>query len=166
MTNQEIIRKKFENFRQEVHKCGNLALCDQMEDTLEHSLNLHENLEGGYHTHHLEESDSHGWAVADKAGVVGSGASALEGPNEYGSAEEDAKKEAVKDNLGQKAVFSAIMVYPFEGDVERTEDDKPMLGEPHDSVRFEEKVQELLKASAHVNLPRFFRKNAKVALRK
>ena len=165
MTNQEIIRKKFKSFRQDVHKCANLALCDQMSDTLEHSLNLHDSLEGGYHQHHLEESDSHGWAVADGAGVVGSGASQLELPNKYGSAEADAKREAVKDNPGHKAVFSAIMVYPFEGTSDRENDNAPMSGEPHDSVRFEEKIQELLKASVYVNLPRFFRKNIKVAKR-
>lgn len=165
MTNQEIIRKKFESFRRGVHNCANLALCDQMSDTLEHSISLHEQLEGGYHTHHLEESDSHGWAVADGEGVIGSGSSSLVLPNEYGSAEVDAKEEAVKDNPGHKGVFSAIMVYPFEGDTERTGEDKPMSGEPHDSVRFEEKVQELLKASAYVNLPRFFRKNIKASMR-
>ena len=163
MNNQEIIGKMFEGFRKRVGRCANLALCDQMGDTLEHSLNLHEALEGGHHTHHLEESDSHGWAVADGAGIVGSGSSDLVQPNEYGSAEEDAKKEAVRDNPGHKAVFSAIMVYPFEGTSERENDNKPMSGEPHDSVRFEEKIQELLKASAVVNLPRFFRKNIKVA---
>lgn len=165
MTNQEIIRKRFESFRQGVHRSGNLALCEQMEDTLQHSLNLHEQLEGGYHTHHLEESDSHGWAVADGTAVVGSGASDLTLPNEYGSAEEDAKKEAVRENPGQKGVFSAIMVYPFEGDTERDHEDKPMSGEPHDSVRFEEKIQELLQASAAVNLPRFFRKNVKAVMK-
>ena len=161
MTNQEIIRKRFESFRQSVRKGGNVALCEQMQDTLEHSLNLHEQLEGGYHTHHLEESDSHGWAVADGSTVVGSGASDLLLPNEYGSAEEDAKEEAVVDNPGQKAVFSAVMAFPFEGDVERTERDRPMSGEPHDSVRFEEKIQELLKASAYVNFPRFYRNSIK-----
>ena len=166
MTNQEIIKKKFEAFRQGVHKGGNLALCDQMSRTLEQSINLHEQLEGGYHTHHTEESDSHGWAVADGAGVVGSGASVLSKPNEYGSAEEDAKKEAVNDNPGQKGVFSAVMVYPFEGDSERDEKNTPMGGEPHDSIRFEEKIQELLKVSAHQWFPTFFRKNIKVALRK
>lgn len=165
MGNQEVIGRMFDGLRLRVRRAGNLALCDQMEDTLQHSLNLHENLEGGYHTHHLEESDSHGWAVADRTKVVGSGASDLEMPNEYGSAEEDAKKEAVRDNPGQKGVFSAIMVYPFDGDTDRDGDDKPMSGEPHDSVRFEEKIQELLKASAFVNLPRFFRNNVKAATR-
>jgi len=166
MTNQEIIRKRFEAFRQGVHKCGNLALCDQMSRTLEQSLNLHEQLEGGYHTHHLEESDSHGWAVADKAAIVGSGASQLAMPNKFGSAEEDAKKEAVRNNPGQTGVFSAVMVYPFEGDTERTDKDKPMGGEPHDSMRFELKLQELLKASAHQTFPWYFRKNIKTAMQK
>ena len=165
MTNQEIIRKKFDAFRQGVHKCGNLALCDQLSDTLEHSINLHAQLENGYHTHHLEESDSHGWAVADGARIVGSGASQLEMPNKYGSAEEDAKREAERANPWQKGVFSAVMVYPFEGTSDRENDNEPMSGEPHDSVRFEEKVQELLKASAYVNLPWFFRKNSKAAMR-
>jgi hypothetical protein len=166
VTNLEIIRKKFENFRQSVHEGGNLALREQMSDVLDLSVNLHEQLEGGYHTHHTLESDTHGWAVADRNGVIASGASELEMPNEYGSAEEDAKREAVTDNPGQKGVFSAIMVYPFEGDSERDEDSTPMLGEPHDSVRFEEKIQELLKVHAHQWLPTFFRKNVRAAIRK
>ena len=141
-------------------------MCDQMTRTLEQSVNLHEQLEGGYQTHHTEESDSHGWAVADGAGIIGSGASVLALPNEYGSAEEDAQDEAVRDNPGQKGVFSAIMVYPFEGDSERTEEDTPMSGEPHDSVRFEAKVQELLKVSAHQTFPTYYRKNVKTALQK
>lgn len=167
MTNQEIIRKKFEAFRRGVHKAGNLALCDQMEDTLNKSLNLHEQLEGGYHRHHLTESDSHGWAVADGNAVVSSGASQLPMPNEYGSAENNAMNEAVRNNPGQKAVFSAVMVFPFEGDRERTgnENESPST-EPHDSVRFESKLQELLKASAMVNIPWMFRKNIKTAMQK
>lgn len=166
MTNQEIIRNKFEAFLQGVRSGGSAALRAQMEDTLGHSLNAHEALEGGYHTHHLEESDSHGWAVADGGSIVGSGASLLEQPNKYGSAEEDAQREAVRENPGQKGVFSAVMVHPFAGGSVRTEEDKPMLGEPHDSVRFETKIQELLRASAHVNFPRFFRNCVKASLRK
>lgn len=150
--------------QQRVHTSGNLALCEQMSQTLELSLSLHEQLEGGYHTHHTEESDSHGWAVADGAAVVGSGASNLSMPNEYGSAEEDAKKEAALEP-GQSGVFSAIMVYPFEGDRERSGDDKPMPGEPHDSIRFEARVQELLKVSASQNLPWCYRKHKPTAIR-
>ena len=168
MTNQEIIRKKFKAFREAVHKGGNLALCDQMSRTLEQSINLHQQLEGGYHTHHTEESDSHGWAVADKAAIVGSGASILAQPNEYGSAEDDAKKEAMRSNEGQKGVFSALMVHPFEGGVGHDEGGIPTSvgesGEPHDSVRFETKLQELLKVSAHQNFPWYYRKNIKVAM--
>ena len=152
------------NVHERVHVSGNQALCDQLSQTLELSISLHEQLEGGYHTHHTEESDSHGWAVADGATVIGSGASNLSMPNEYGSAEEDARKEAVLD-ARQTGVFSAIMVYPFEGDTERSGDDKPMGGEPHDSIRFEEKVQDLLKVSAGQNLPWCFRKHKPTARR-
>ena len=166
MTNQEIIKKKFEAFRQKVHQGGNLALCDQMQRTLEQSLNLHEQLEGGYHTHHTTESDSHGWAVADGASVVGSGSSHLEMPNRYGSAEEDAKGAAVRDNPGQKGVFSAVLVDPFEGGTGHSDEDRPMGGEPHDSMRFERKLQELLKVSAHQWFPTFFRKNIKAVVTK
>lgn len=98
MTNKEIIEKRFAAFKEAVHRGGNLALCEQMQYTLDQSIDLHLKLEGGYHTHHTEESDSHGWAVADGTGVVGSGKSILEMPNEYGSAEEDAKAVAVQDN--------------------------------------------------------------------
>lgn len=167
MTNQEIIKKKFSRFREAVHQCGNFALCDQMSRTLEQSLNLHEQLEGGYHRHHLTESDSHGWAVADGKVIVGSGASVLSMPNEYGSAEDNAKEEASMNDSKQKGVFSAVMAYPFEGESERSENDVPMEGgEPHDSVRFETKIQELLKTSAHVNFPWCVRKNIKVAMQK
>lgn len=166
MTNSEVISKGFAGFRQRVHTIGNRALCEQMADTLELSLNLHEQLEGGYHTHHLEESDSHGWAVADKNGVVGSGSSHLGEPNKYGSAEDEARKSASEVGAGQqRGVFSAVMAYPFEGDSERTEEDKPMAGEPHDSVRFETKIQDLLKTSCRISFPKFFLKNAKAASR-
>lgn len=134
-----------------------------MQRTLEQSINLHEQLEGGYHTHHTEESDTHGWAVADGGGVVGSWSSMLERPNESASAEEDAREESVRDNPGQKGVFSAVMVHPFEGGTGHADDAKPMEGEPHDSVRFERKLQELLMASAHQTFPTFYRAKAKVA---
>ncbi len=156
---QSIIGKWLKSMRTQVRAAGNVALCDQFQRTLEQSINLHAQLEGGYHRHHTLESDTHGWAVADGQTIVGSGASHLSMPNEYGSAEESAKREATSGNPGQKGVFSAIMVYPFEGGSERDKDSKPMLGEPHDSVRFEEKIQELLKVSAVQSLPFYFRKN-------
>lgn len=156
---QSKIGKWLENVHERVRAAGNAALCDQLERTLEQSINLHEQLEGGYHQHHTLESDTHGWAVADGKAIVGSGASRLEMPNKYGSAEESAKKEAASGNPGQKGVFSAIMVYPFEGSSDRENDNAPMSGEPHDSVRFEEKIQELLKVSAAQWLPTYFRKN-------
>ncbi len=161
MTAQSKIGKWLESVHKRVRKAGNTALCAQLQHTLEQSVNLHEQLEGGYHQHHTLESDTHGWAVADGQAIVGSGASRLSQPNEYGSAVESARREAVSGNPGQKGVFSAIMVYPFEGSTERADDDghQPMLGEPHDSVRFEEKIQDLLKASAVKDLPGRFRKN-------
>lgn len=166
MTNRDIIKKGVEAFRRRVHDGGNLALCEQMSDTLEQSLNFHEQLEGGYHTHHLEESDSHGWAVSDRNGIVRSGASRLVESNKYGSAEDDARRTAAEVGSGmQRGVFSAVMVYPFEGHSERTKEDRPMYGEPHDSVRFEKKIQVLLKSSCLVNMPRFFRKNVKAAVK-
>lgn len=161
MTNQEIIKKRFEAFRQGVRTCGNLALCDQMETTLNQSLGLHEQLEGGFHRHHLTESDSHGWAVTDGGALVGSGSSKLSMPNENGSAEDDAIEEA-SVGTGQMAVFSAVMVNPFEGGHERTDkmpDEEYEGREPHDSIRFEAKLQELLKTSLKVNLPWMFKKN-------
>lgn len=161
MTAQSKIGKWLESVHKRVREAGNATLCDQLRNTLEQSVNLHAQLEGGYHQHHTLESDTHGWAVADGPTVAGSGASHLSQPNKYGSAEESAKREAVSGNPGQKGVFSAIMVYPFEGSSERADDDghQPMLGEPHDSVRFEEKIQNLLKASAAQSLPERFRKN-------
>ncbi len=166
MTNLEKIQRSFEAFRLGVHKCGNIALCKQMERSLEQSLNLHQQLEGGYHTHHLEESDSHGWAVADGSSVVGSGASQLALPNKFGSAEDDAKRSAVHNNPGQRGVFSAVMVYPFEGNTEHTDEDKPMGGEPHDSMRFELKLQSLMLLSAQATFPTYFKNNIKAAMQK
>jgi len=153
------IGKWLENVRGRVRACGNAALCEQLQRTLEQSINLHAQLEGGYHRHHTLESDTHGWAVADGATLVGSGASHLEMPNKYGSAKESAEREATGGNTGQRGVFSAIMVYPFEGTSERENDNEPMSGEPHDSVRFEEKIQELLKVSARQTLYVYFRRN-------
>lgn len=161
MTAQSKIGKWLESVHKRVREAGNAALCGQLRNTLEQSVNLHAQLEGGYHQHHTLESDTHGWAVADGQAVVGSGASHLSQPNKYGSAEESAKREAVSGNPGQKGVFSAIMVYPFEGSPGRADNDdhQPMLGEPHDSVRFEEKIQDILKVSAVQGLPERFRKN-------
>lgn len=166
MTNQELIQKRFAAFRRAVEKGGSAALCEQMERGMDLSLNLHEQLEGGAHAHHLEESDSHGWAVANGAAIVASGASDLSQPNEYGSAEEDAKSEAVRDNPGLKGVFSSVLANPFEGGVEgdNDEDDTPS-NSPHDSVRFETKIHDLLKVSAHQNFSVYFRKNVKAAMR-
>lgn len=163
MTNQEVISKRLAAFRQGVHKCGNLALADQMERTLEQSLNLHEQLEGGYHAHHTTESDTHGWAVADGSSIVRSGASQLLVPNQHGSAKEDAEREALADNPGQKGVFSVTMVNPFEGGTAHQGD---VSTNPNDSIRFESKLIELLKTSVEVNLPVFFRKNIKTAMQK
>ena len=165
MTNQEKIEKMFRGFRERVHNAGNKALCDQLQDTLELSVGLHEQLEGGYHTHHSMESDTHGWAVADGAGLVGSGASHLQLPNEYGSAESDAREEAVRDNSGQKGVFSAIMVYPFEGTTEHEGNRAWVSDEPHDSVRFEEKIQELLKTHVRQWFTTFYRKGINTVTR-
>ena len=157
------IGKWLENVRERVRASGDAALCDQLQRTLEQSINLHQQLEGGYHTHHTEESDSHGWAVADGATLIGSGASVLSKPNEYGSAEESAKREAVKDSVRQTGVFSAIMVHPFEGGTEKDAGGIPTSvgenGEPHDSLRFEEKIQELLKVSVRQTLYVYFQKN-------
>lgn len=156
---QSKIGRWLKNVRTRVRESGNVALRDQFQRTLEQSINLHAQLEGGYHQHHTLESDTHGWAVADGHAIVGSGASHLSQPNKYGSAEERARSEAVKDNPGQKGVFSALMVYPFEGSSERGDGDTPMSGEPHDSVRFETKIQDLLRVSATQWLPVYFRKN-------
>lgn len=157
MTNQEIIRKKFEAFRRKVHDAGNLALCDQMEDTLNKSLNLHEQLEGGYHAHHTTESDTHGWAVADGGAVVRSGASVLSLPNESASAEAHAKEQAAVSGTSQKAVFSVTMVDPFAGG---TGTHEGKSDNPNDSIRFESNVLNMLMTSAGVNFPTFYRKNA------
>ncbi len=161
MTEQSKIGKWLEYVHKRVREAGNAALRAQLQHTLDQSVNLHAQLEGGYHQHHTLESDTHGWAVADGQTIVGSGASRLSMPNEYGSAEESARREAASGNPGQKGVFSAIMVYPFEGVSERPDKDghEPMLGEPHDSVRFEEKIQDILKESAARGLPGFLRKN-------
>lgn len=161
MTAQSKIGKWLESVHKRVREAGNTVLCAQLQHTLEQSVNLHEQLEGGYHQHHTLESDTHGWAVADGSAVVGSGASHLIQPNKYGSAVESARREAVSGNPGQKGVFSAIMVYPFEGKSERADDGDlpPTYEEPHDSVRFEEKIQDLLKASVASSFPERFRKN-------
>lgn len=157
------IGKWLENVRERVRASGDAALCDQLQRTLEQSINLHQQLEGGYHTHHTEESDSHGWAVADGVFLIGSGASVLSKPNEYGSAEESAKREAVKDSVRQTGVFSAIMAHPFEGGSEKDSGGIPTSvgedGEPHDSLRFEGKIQELLKVSVRQTLYVYFQKN-------
>lgn len=166
---QSKIGKWLENVHKRVRVSGNAALCDQLERTMELSINLHQQLEGGYHTHHTEESDTHGWAVADGASIVGSGASVLSEPNQYGSAEESAKKEAVKDSVRQTGVFSAIMVHPFEGGTEKDSGGIPTSvgesGEPHDSLRFEMKLQELLEVFVNQNLYVYFRKNKPSARR-
>ncbi len=161
MTGQSKIGKWLEYVHKRVREAGNAALCDQLQHTLDQSVNLHAQLEGGYHRHHTLESDTHGWAVAEGQTIVGSGASHLTMPNEYGSAEESARREAVNGNPGQKGVFAAIMVYPFEGKSERPDDgDLPPTNEaPHDSVRFEEKIQDILKESAVQGVPEFLRKN-------
>ena len=165
MNNQEIIQRRFEGFLQKVRKASNLALCDQMEDTLNKSLNLHEQLEDGYHRHHLTESDTHGWAVAEGNAIVASGASMLAEPNKFGSAEDNASKEAVENNPGHKGVFSVTMAFPFEGLGDRTKQGGENTNAA-DSVRFETKLQDLLKVSARINFPMYFRKNIKTATSK
>jgi len=142
MTNQEVIRKKFALLRERVAEGGRAGLCEQMERTMQQSINLHMVLEDGAHRHHTLESDSHGWAVADKGKLVKSGASELEMSNLYGSAEEDASREAARDSANQVGVFSAVM-----GD--------------YDSARFEEKLHELLMVSAHQDFIVYFRRNYK-----
>lgn len=167
MTNQEKISKAIERFRYTVHDGGNLALCAQMSATLSDSLNLHEQLEGGIHTHHLTESDSHGWAVADGNALVDSGSSRLNAPNEHGSAELAAQKEAVRNNRGkkQKAVFSALMVNPFAGS-NGSENKKRRLEvteNPHDSRRFESEIQSMLKESIAQGFSGIYRESVKKA---
>ena len=143
MTNQEIIKRKFAAFRQKVDKGGNNALADQMKRTMEQSLNLHLVLEEGAHTHHLNETDTHGWAVADSGNVVSSGFN--EGPmdNLSASAQRDAEAEAASSGKGHVGVFSAIM-------------------DDIDSWRFEEKIQDLLKVSAESWFPTYFKRSINI----
>ena len=163
------IGKWLESVRIRVRASGNAALCDQMQRTLEQSVNLHQQLEGGYHTHHTEESDTHGWAVADGATLVGSGASVLAEPNTSISAEDVAKQEAARDSVRQTGVIAAVMVHPFAGGSEHDDGGIPTSvgenGEPHDSMRFETKLQALLVVSAHQNFPWYFRKHKPSARR-
>ena len=148
MTNQEIIKKKFASFSHAVRDGGNLALCDQLKRTMEQSINLHAVLEDGVHTHHQEESDSHGWAVADGNAIVDSGASDLLNPNVNGSAENEAVESAISgDGSVSKGVFAAVMA-------------------DFDSLRFESKIQELLKESVVSWFPTYYLKNCKSTLRK
>lgn len=155
------IAEWLEKSRERVRKAGQSALCDQLSHTLEQSVNLHKQLEDGSHTHHTEESDSHGWAVADGTSLFRSGASVLANPNEYGSAEESARKEAVKDAGLLTGVFSAVMVNPFAGNSRRKKRAKREDGTPHDSMRFETKIQELLKVSAGQSYPGRLRESMK-----
>ena len=167
MTNKEIIRKKFKAFLDGVHNAGNRALCEQMESTLNMSLNLHEQLESGYHAHHLTESDSHGWAVADDGALVDSGASLLSEPNEHGSAEAKAARISMANAAVQSGVFTSVLANPFEGGGSHdVEDGGRISTNPHDSMRFEGKVLELLEVNARANFPYQFRKNFKVATQK
>lgn len=161
MTNQEIIKKKFEAFRQKVHQGGTAALCDQMSETLGYSLNLHETLKGK-HKHHLTESDTHGWAVADQGAVVGSGASRLAKPSKNGSAEEDARQFAATNSAGvQVGVFSANMADPFD------KDGKPKKRKrPYYDFSFETTVHEMLRNKAATSFPEKLRKNIKAVVTK
>lgn len=165
MTNQEIIRKNFDAFLRGVHEAGNLALCEQMEDTLHHSLNLHEQLESGYHAHHLTESDSHGWAVTDDGALVDSGASVLSEPNEHGSAEAKAARISQANVSVQSGVFTSVLANPFEGGSDHDSGEDRISENPHDSLRFENKVLELLQTNARQTFPWMFRKNIKVTRR-
>lgn len=164
MTNEEKIRQAFVSLKARVEKGTAEALCEQMVRTLNTSLNLHQTLEAGSHTHHLSESDSHGYAVAVKGLVVESGGSMLSEPNEHGSAARAAESEATRNNPGFKGVFTAVMANPFEGgagarDGEPLDPDAP----PHDSMRFEEKLHEMLRLEASVEFPIFMRREIQSA---
>lgn len=47
MTNLDIIKERFAQFKDAVRQGGNMALCEQMSQTLDMSLHLHRQLEGG-----------------------------------------------------------------------------------------------------------------------
>lgn len=158
MENGEVISRAFARLKMREEAACRTTLLHTMPAVLDESLRLHKELDGGRHTYHREQENSHACAVAHGGEVIFSehndGEAEAErtyregeyGKTAVGSAQSEAQSEAeniAKDNGGgYKGTFLATMDADFL------------------SVRFETEVQETLIGELQKGVADTFRKAA------
>ncbi len=155
MENSEVISRAFARLKMQEGAACRTTLLQAMPAALDESLRLHKELDGGRHSYHREQANSHACAVAHGGDVIFSehndGETETERTyrdNEYGKVatgarESEAQNEAermAKDNGGAyKGTFLATMDADFL------------------SVRFETEVQETLIGELEGSIAKTFR---------